>query len=297
MVIAISIDSGCAPTRDFVAKYKLNLLGMKLIIDEKEYTDSFEFMENEFYNIVENAEEFHTAQPPLGQVIEYYNSIRDSGYDELIDIHFSSNMSGLYETSLMAAKMVEGLKIHVFDTRKVSIGSALISRRIVKMIMEENRDAKYVEKKLPYILGNSYMQFSVPTLKYLVKNGRVGHAQGIAGTLLNIKPLLSVNEEGLIYPQAKLRGLKKVVETMADNICTFLEPRRENLTLYAIHGQEEYKDLQDQVLDRTLELIRERLGLTSADFEIINGRIWPTVACHSGPAVFGIACYGEGNDD
>lgn len=296
-MLAISVDSGCAPTRDFINKYKINLLGMKLIIDEKEYTDSFEFLENGFYNIVETADEFHTAQPPLGQVIEYYNSIRDSGYDELIDIHFSSNMSGIYETSLMASGMVDGLKVHVIDTKKVSIGSFLVANRIVKMVRNEGKDAEYVLKKLPAILENSYMQFSVPTLKYLVKNGRVGHAQGIAGTLLNIKPLLSVNTEGFIYPQAKLRGVKKVIETMADNICTFLENRRSNLTLYGIHGMEEYKDLHEQALGRTIEMLEEKLGLTRDDFEIVEGRIWPTVACHSGPAVFGVACYGEGNDD
>jgi len=291
-LLAISIDSGCAPIREYVEKHRLFFMGMKIIIDDKEYTDSFGFQEETFYNIVESSKEFHTAQPPLGQVIEYYNDIKSRGFTQLLDIHFSSKMSGLYETCVMASKMVEGLEVRVVDTTKVSIGSFLIAKKLIEMA-EMGTDIEEIIKVVPRTIENSFMEFSVPTLKYLVKNGRVGRAQGLAGTLLNIKPILSVDNEGFITPIAKLRGMKKLQEQMVANIVSFLDSRREKIVLYSIYGSAEYKSIMEETLNKTIEAIEGSLGVEPGAIELVTGRIWPTIACHSGPAVFGLACYGE----
>lgn len=291
-MLAISIDSGCAPIREYVEKHRLFFMGMKIIIDDKEYTDSFGFQEETFYNIVESSKEFHTAQPPLGQVIEYYNDIKSRGFTQLLDIHFSSKMSGLYETCVMASKMVEGLEVRVVDTTKVSIGSFLIAKKLIEMA-EMGTDIEEIIKVVPRTIESSFMEFSVPTLKYLVKNGRVGRAQGLAGTLLNIKPILSVDNEGFITPIAKLRGMKKLQEQMVANIVSFLDSRREKIVLYSIYGSAEYKSIMEETLNKTIEAIEGSLGVEPGAIELVTGRIWPTIACHSGPAVFGLACYGE----
>jgi len=291
-LIAVSVDSGCAPTRSFVEEHKLFFMGMKIIIDDKEYNDEFDFMENVFYNIVESSREFHTAQPPLGQVLDYYNDIKSKGYTKLLDIHFSSKMSGLYDTCVMASKMVEGLEVTVVDTRKVSIGAYLIAKKLIELI-ERGLEIDEAISRVPEIIQDTFMEFSVPTLKYLIKNGRIGKAQGLAGTLLNIKPILSVDEEGYISPVAKLRGMKKLQEQMVSNVLEFLERRRESVVLYSIYGSEEYSDIAKGTTEKTVELIEENLGIQRNEIELVAGRIWPTIACHSGPAVFGLACYGE----
>ncbi|MBN2220060.1 MAG: DegV family protein [Kosmotogaceae bacterium] len=291
-LIAISVDSGCAPTRDFIREHKLFFMGMKVIIDDKEYTDDFDFTEDVFYRIVDNSKEFHTAQPPLGQVLEYYNDIRSRGYTELLDIHFSSKMSGLFDTCLMASKMVEGIDVRVVDTKKVSIGANLVARKLIKLV-ESGSSLDEVFESVPQVIDNTFMEFSVPTLKYLIKNGRIGKAQGLAGTLLNIKPILSVDKDGLISPIAKLRGMKKLQEQMVLNIVEFLHDRRKSITLYSIYGSEEYLAVMDETTEKIIELIESSLGIRRDDIELVRGRIWPTIACHSGPAVFGLACYGE----
>ncbi|WP_292598489.1 DegV family protein [Mesotoga sp. UBA6090] len=291
-LIAISIDSGCAPTRDFIQSHKLFFMGMKVIIDDMEYNDEFDFMENVFYRIVDSSKEFHTAQPPLGQVLEYYNDIRSRGFTELLDIHFSSKMSGLYDTCILASKMVEGLEVHVVDTKKVSIGAHLVAKGLIELT-ESGLKIDDVMKRVPQVIDDTFMEFSVPTLKYLIKNGRIGRAQGLAGTLLNIKPILSVDEEGFISPIAKLRGMKKLQEEMVSNIVEFLEKRRRSITLYSIYGSEEYLGVMKETTERAIEAIEMNLGISRKEIELISGRIWPTIACHSGPAVFGLACYGE----
>ncbi len=117
-MIAVSVDSGCAPTRSFVEEHKLFFMGMKIIIDDKEYNDEFDFMENVFYNIVESSREFHTAQPPLGQVLDYYNDIKSKGYTKLLDIHFSSKMSVCMILALWPPKWWRGWKSQLLIPEK-----------------------------------------------------------------------------------------------------------------------------------------------------------------------------------
>lgn len=291
-MLAVSVDSGCAPIESFLQKHGLFFMGMKIIIDDREYNDSLEFQKDVFYKIVDNAKEFHTAQPPLGQVLEYYNDIKSKGFNQLLDIHFSSKMSGLYETCVMASKMVEGLDVYVVDTKKVSIGSFLIAKKLIELV-EKHVQVDKVMELVPSIIENSFMEFSVPTLKYLVKNGRIGKAQGLAGTLLNIKPILSVDEEGYIVPIAKLRGIRKLQDQMVNNIVEFLRSRRDRIVLYSVYGSQEYRDLMEETREQTFKALENTLGIEPSEIELVTGRIWPTIACHSGPAVFGLACYGE----
>ncbi|HQQ56877.1 MAG TPA: DegV family protein, partial [Mesotoga sp.] len=68
-----------------------------------------------------------------------------------------------------------------------------------------------------------------------------------------------------------------------------------NVVLYSIYGSEEYLPMMEETRDRAIVSLKEALGIRPEDLELINGRIWPTIACHSGPAVFGLACYGEKN--
>jgi len=290
-MLAIAVDSGCAPTVEMMKKYNPFFIGMKIIIDDKEFTDSVEFRDSKFYDIIKKAKDFKTAQPPLGMLLEFYNSVKEAGYDELVDIHFSSKLSGLYSTAIMAAEMVKGIKVHVVDTKQISITAGLVTRRIMEMLIEEKRPVEDVMKLVPAIRNNSFMQFNIPTMEYLVKNGRIGHATALAGKLLNIKPILTVDSEGFLSPSNKLRGMKKVFNQMADNIVEFFKTHPYKKRLYIIYGFKEYKSY----MEKTLNLIQKKasdVGIEGLD-DIMVGRIWPTVACHSGPSVFGVSCYGE----
>jgi len=290
-MLAIAVDSGCAPTVEMMKKYNPFFIGMKIIIDDKEYTDNVEFRDSKFYEIIKKAKDFKTAQPPLGMLLEFYNSVKEAGYDELVDIHFSSKLSGLYSTAIMAAEMVKGIKVHVVDTMHISITAGLVTRRIMEMLVDEKRPVDEVMSLVPKIRKNTLMQFNIPTMEYLVKNGRIGHATALAGKLLNIKPILTVDDEGFLSPSNKLRGMKKVFNQMAENSVEFFKTHNHNKRMYLIYGFKEYKNY----MEKTLNLINKKLTAEKMDLieDIMIGRIWPTVACHSGPAVFGISCYGE----
>lgn len=285
---AIIIDTGNALTEDLISNNNIRVMGMHIIIDDKRYIDYHELKKDHFYDIIRTADEFHTAHPSLGEIKEEYEKIKKEGYEELFDIHFSSKMSGLYNTAHMAKNMVNGLKINIIDTENVSIGGYLIAEKCVELI-NNNKSFEEIQSVLPEIRNSSFMQFTVPNLTYLVKNGRVGKAQGLAGTLLNIKPILGV-DEGLISPINKIRGMKKVLSTMVNNAVDFLKDKPNNIKIYYTHGFEENKES----LKLLENLLKEKLdSLNITDYKTIRGRLYPTIACHSGPDVIGLAVYGE----
>jgi DegV family protein with EDD domain len=286
---AIIVDSGCAPTPEWISKYNLKFMGMKVYINGKEYTDGVDLTKEEFYELVKGAEDIYTAQPSLKEIMNIYEGLKEEGYDEIIDIHFSSKMSGLYNTAQMARNMLN-FDVKIVDTKMVSIGASFVARRIVELLEDENRSFEEIENKIPQIIENTFMEFTVPTLKYLIKNGRIGKAAGMAGTLLKIVPVLSV-EDGEIYPLTKVRGINKAINVMAENAFEFIKNRPHNIKIYKVHGFEKNKEQEDAVFNKFMEKF-EKLNYK---YELIEGQIWPTVACHSGPEVFGLAVYGEEN--
>ncbi|SHE33557.1 EDD domain protein, DegV family [Marinitoga hydrogenitolerans DSM 16785] len=287
---AIIIDSGCSPTNDWIKKYNLNFMGMKIYIDGKEYTDGVDLSHEYFYDVVKEAKDIHTAQPSLKEIMNFYERLKEKGYDEIVDIHFSSKMSGLYNTSKMAKNMLNDINVKIVDTKMVSIGASFVARRIVELLEDENRSFEDVEKLISTIINNTFMEFSVPTLKYLIKNGRIGKAAGMAGTLLKIVPVLTV-EDGEITPLAKVRGINKAYKIMSDKAFEFIKDKPHNIKIYKVHGFDSNKEQENTVFNMFMEKF-EKLGYK---YELIEGRIWPTVACHGGPDIFGLGVYGEEN--
>ena len=133
------------------------------------------------------------------------------------------------------------------------------------------------------------MLISASTLKYFVKNGRIGKAQGWVGDLMRIKPILTI-EEGVVAPFAKERGIEGASRTMADTAFNFLVDRRHNDKLYTDYGSEKNRKYMQIAYEAFMQKFRT---LDIKNYEIINGRGWPTVTCHSGPEVFALSVYGE----
>lgn len=282
------VDSGCAPTDDFIRKYNLSVMGMKVILDEKSYWDWTELDPDTYYDIIRNAQDFHTNPPTLWDIFDTYEKIRDNGYDELIDIHFSEKMSDTIKICERARKMVKGIDVKIIDTETVSAGAFLIAEKIVSLL-DKGMSYADVSALLPEIRASSYVQFSVPTVKYLVKNGRIGKAQGFAALVLKIKPVLGVSD-GVVVPVSKEKGIERVCRRMAENAFKFIKKRRHNVKVHIAYGF----DSSIPYADETYAIFNDKFKkLNIDDVELIRGRILPTVACHSGPEVFGIAVYGE----
>lgn len=286
--IKIIADTGCSLTKEIIDKYNLDVMGMKIVLDEKTYTDYEDLSKNEFYRKIENVNEFHTAQPSVGEIQKYYEKVFEKGYEKIIDIHFSSKMSGLINSCQLVKNNMHNENIKIIDTENIAIGSFMILKRILELL-DSGKSIEEIEELLPKIKENTMLQFSVPTLKYLIKNGRVGKAEGLAGTLLNIKPILGV-DEGLVSPIAKIRGMKKVYTAMTKNAVDFLKDRPYNIKIYKTWGLNHNKSDMEKMFDEFMKNF-EKLGYNN--YEIFEDQLPPTIICHSGPEVIGLCVYGE----
>jgi DegV family protein with EDD domain len=284
------VDSGCEPTQAFMQKYNLEFVGINVMMDGKRYVDGEQLLHEQFYAEVDRVKDIATQPPTQSDMIMKYKAIKAKGYERVIDFHMSSKLSDVFRNSEAAKGFVPGLEIHVIDTNSVSAGGFFVAEKVIDMV-NEGRSMDEVNAMLPEITRSAQVLLSVSTLKYFVKNGRIGRAKGLVGNLLRMKPVLII-DDGLVTPFSTEKGMHKAIERMADASLEFLVGRPHNVKIFKAYGADNNKAFIDRAFDRLTSKL-SRTGVR--DYQVVSGRGWPTVTCHTGPEVFALSVYGERN--
>lgn len=287
---AFMVDSGCEPTQAFLQKYNLEFVGINVMLDGKRYVDGEQLLQEQFYARVDGIKDLATTPPTQSDMINKYKAIKAKGYQRVIDFHMSSKLSEVFRNSQAAKGFVPGLEIHVIDTNSVSAGGYFMAEKVIDMI-SSGRTMTEVEAALPEITRSTQVLLSASTLKYLVKNGRIGKAKGLVGSLLRMKPVLII-DNGVVTPFTTEKGIEKAIQRMADASLEFLSTRPHNVKIYKAWGADSNKPFTDQAFDRLIDKLPQ---ISIKDYQVISGRGWPTVTCHTGPEVFALSVYGERN--
>jgi DegV family protein with EDD domain len=269
-------------------KYNLEFVGINILLDGQPYVDGEQLLQEQFYARVHGVKEFATRPPSQSDMIKKYLALKAKGYERVIDIHMSSKLSQVFDNSKAAKGFVPGLEIHVIDTRSVSAGGYFVAEKIIGMI-NQGRSIDDVNAALPEICQSVQVLLSASTLKYFVKNGRIGRAKGLVGSMLRLKPVLII-DDGLVTPFSTEKGMDKAIQRMADASLEFLSSRPHNVKIFKAYGSDNNKPYMDQAFDR---LMSQLPMISISDYQVISGRGWPTVTCHSGPEVFALSVYGE----
>ena len=284
------VDSGCEPPQAFMQQHKLEFVGINILMDGKRYIDGEQLLQEQFYAKVDGVKNLSTEPPSQADMIRKYKAIKNKGYERVIDIHMSSSLSKVVENSRAASRFVPGLEVHVIDTRSVSAGGFFVATKIIEMV-SAGRPIDEVEAALPEITRSAQVLISASTLKYFVKNGRIGKARGMVGSMLRMKPVLII-DDGMVTPFSTEKGMDKAIQRMADASLEFLASRPHNVKIFKAFGSENNKPHMDQAFERLMD----KLPLIPIrDYQVHSGRGWPTVTCHSGPEVFALSVYGERN--
>lgn len=286
--IAVIIDSGCAPTRKLLVENELEFMGILINLDNEVLEDGVELRKKDFYKRIHRVRDFSTFPPGPRQILDKYKAIKARGYKQIVDIHFSSKMTQFVKNSEIARGFIPGLDIHVIDTGTVSSAAYFVAAKIIELLKRGMPIAE-IKPLVPKITQCTLMLLSASTLKYFVKNGRVGKAQGLVGNLMRVKPILTI-EDGVVAPFTTERGIEKATETMADAACRFLARRRHNVKIYSEFGSDKNQTYMQMAYEAFMQKF---IALDIKDYEISFGQGWPTVTCHSGPEVFSLAVYGE----
>lgn len=274
--IAILVDSGSDVPKEYREKYGMYLIPLTIIYKDAEYRDGIDIQAEDVYERF--AQEIpSTSLPSPSTVAEAFKQIKADGYEKVIAVTISSGLSGTHETVRSFGPNPEGLEAYYVDTKNIGIGSGFSAIRAGELI-EKGLSFDEVCKGVEYAAKHTKLYFCVSTLEYLVKGGRIGRVAGMLGQILDLKPVISCDEDGIYYTVAKARGRKKSLKLALDKAVEFANGAKD-YSITVMHGMA--KEEAD-------ELLRE-LKSQLANFRIsIEGQITPALVVHTGPGLIGI---------
>ena len=231
--IALVTDSTADLTTAMVEDFNAHVIPLKICFGRQEYYDG-ELTSEEFYQSLEVAPELPcSSQPSPGDFIALYNKLLKN-YDKIISIHLSSALSGTVNAARLAAETLQKRRIYVVDSKNISLGIGLMVGEAARCI-REGMQASHVLERLQLVRNNLETIFTLNTLEYLHKGGRIGKVTSLLGIILNIKPIIQVDNEGVYIPVGKVRSQNKALAQIVRQIEQLAKGRKIK-TLAVAHG-------------------------------------------------------------
>lgn len=274
--IALLVDSGIDVPASIIEEYGLYVLPLKVIYKDREYSDGVDISAEEVYQRL-SVEIPKTSLPSTQDAIDTLDRIKAAGYKHVLAVTLSSGLSGTFNMLSLVSRDYEGLEMSVVDTRNIGIAGGLTAIQAAEFIAE-GMDFETLKQKVSDIVGKSKVFFCISTLEYLQKGGRIGLVSSMVGNALNLKPIISCNEDGVYYNVAKISGRKRSIEKMIELAVEYAS----NANLYniaVVHGgaAEEVAKLKEKVKTR-FEKCKN----------LIESQVSPALGVHTGPGLLGI---------
>ncbi len=210
MGIRIVTDSTSDLPPELQKEYGIEVVPLTVHFGPESFLDGVEMDQDGFWQKLGSSPHHpKTAQPAPGDFLEVYKRIHAEG-DEILSIHISSVLSGTLNSAQIAAQMLPEAKITWVDTRSVSLGLGMMAITASRMA-RAGKTVPEIVAEIQAMAGRMNIFFTLDTLEFLQKNGRVGKAQALLGGLLGIKPILQVDKEGYVAPADKVRGKSKIL--------------------------------------------------------------------------------------
>ena len=209
---AIVLDS----TSDFPAAAErfpnMRIVPLYVNFGSESFRDHVDIGSQDFYQRLKESPVLPTTSQPTPQdFVAAFDEL--AGYERIYALQLSARLSGTFQSAVAAAADLGGERIRVVDTETASLAVGLLALAIQRRLARGTTDEE-VEALIERFKDENGVVFTVGTLEYLQKGGRIGRAQALAGTLLNVKPILSV-DDGVIHPIGKVRGRQKALEEFA----------------------------------------------------------------------------------
>lgn len=280
MAIKILSDSACDLPNEIIEEYNIDILPIILVKDDEEYKDKVTIQPEKVYNDMRNGEMYKTAQIPPQMFNDKFREYAKNG-ESVIYIAFSSGLSGTYQTSLFVKESIKeqypAFDLEIIDTKAASGGFGLIVYQAAKLA-KEGKSKEEIIKAIEFYKENIEHIFTVDDIEYLFRGGRVSRTQAFVGGLLNIKPVLHV-DDGKLVPIEKVRGKNKVFKTMLE----LMEKRSQKANLKdQIIGITHGDDLEGAL--KLKELIVEKYGVEEFMINVIGA----SIGAHSGPGTIAL---------
>jgi len=251
---ALVVDSRADLPSHMAADPNITMVPLTVFFGEEGYLDWIEIQPEEFYRKLEKASELpHTSQPSAGAFLEEYKRLRKK-YERVYSVHLSSRLSGTYASAEIARGQIDGVEL--VDSEVATCAVALLVDRLLGL-MDKGVPEEEFKAYIDHFIKNKILLFLPTTLDQLAKGGRIGRASHLVGTLLNVKPVLSV-KDGVVDVHKKVRGLGQALEAIRDGVLEGTEPGKK-VYLALAHGLNEanlaqLRQLFEEVTDREIEV-------------------------------------------
>ena len=277
--IALLTDSCADLTPRLAAENNIFIVPLRILCSDGEYADGVNIHNVDIYRRLQAGELPRTSLPAGEDIAAVFGQIAQAGYDGVIAVMLSSGLSGTFNLTRLMAEECKNLTVQVFDSISGSLGMGLTVLQLAEDIQNGMYWDTLVKHRVPQLIANTFPFFSVDTLEYLQKGGRIGKVTATAGTLLQIKPIITFAPDGQLQSIAKVRGRNQVIDklvAMAVKSCG--NHQRYNLAIANGGAAAE------------METVRQKLTSALPNYDHIwDGEIDGTLSVYIGDGVLGAA--------
>jgi len=276
--VAIVTDSTADLPAQLAKSRGITIVPLTLNFEGRSLLDGVDIRPSEFYRKLPNATTHPTtSQPAPGRFAEAYAELLND-HDAIVSIHISEKLSGTFASAVQGADMTDPKRVHVIDSQLASMSLGLLTLAASE-IVGQGATAEAVVAKVNDMREHVQTYFSVATLEFLRRGGRIGRASALLGSVLQVKPVLCIRD-GLVTPLERVRtfdrALHRVVELARE------VDRGQGLCVIVGHADAE---ADAERVARELEPVAETLMIQP---------LGPVVGAHAGPGVVGVGCYPAG---
>ncbi|HCJ56979.1 DegV family protein [Lutispora sp.] len=270
MAVVILTDTMCDVPKKFADEYNIRVLPLTVNFGEESFRDGIDITADEFFKRLESSEELpKTSQinPPQFEAV-FKEELGKS--NAVVAILGSSELSGTYNSAVIARNNLESHNIFVIDSRAVTLGAGLLVIKAARLA-REGKSAEDIVDNIEKAKDRMKQFFIIGSLKYLYKGGRISLSASVLGSILNIKPIITM-VDGKLEMIEKTRGIKKAISIMMDNIKS---------NGWTLDGK--VIGINHTLCPEQADYIEEIINMSFKPKEIIRGEVGSVVGTHAGP--------------
>lgn len=277
--IAILTDSSCDLTLDFCKENGIFVAPLSIILEDRVLKDKYEIDTQDLFKEMETIVAT-TSTPSEGDFERVFDAIIAQGYEGVIGLMMSSELSGTYNVACTVAKRRKEIPSLILDTKTVAILQGYHILYALEMIRAGNSISEIYDILKEKTVDAKFF-LTVHSLDYLVRGGRLSKVSGAFGSALNIKPLLTLDETGKLLTLEKVRGEKKVTQKIRSHLENFIGDHK-RYWLGFVYGDDPASN--DLLKEACVDFIHNAEKVT-------DNRVSAVLGAHTGPDVSAVAVY------
>jgi DegV family protein with EDD domain len=277
LAVRIVTDSTCDLPASLAHELGISVVPLSVIFGDEAYREGVDISHDLFYDKLVHSKVLPTtAAPSMGDFLAVYEELLKET-DQIVSIHLSSKMSATYDIACQAAQILtdRGAKVEVVDSQVISVGMTFVALAAARVALSGGK-LKDVRAAAEQATPRVHLSILVDTLEYVRRGGRIGRARAFLGTVLRVKPMLSLRD-GEVYPEERVRTRRAAVERLFQIATSYPRVREVAVGYTTTPG-----DAED---------LRQRLADAMPHVNIHIAQVGPVIGTHTGPGALGLGLF------